>query len=178
MRLHAVPVVLGAAFALSSAVAASPRCPHGRQGHDRPSQGDQSGRGADMQTIHALFGRRADIKRTVTAIEGGVETLTESHDPGIAEAIRQHVSGMYRRLKDQRPIHARDPLFAELFRNAGKIELAMEATAHGLRVTETSKDPYVVKLIRAHADVVTAFLKNGHSEMMRTHDVPPRSTTR
>jgi hypothetical protein len=34
------------------------------------------------------------------------------------------------------------------------------ATAQGVRVLETSLDPYVVRLIQAHADVVSAFLAN------------------
>jgi hypothetical protein len=39
---------------------------------------------------------------------------------------------------------------------------------------ETSKDAYVVKLLQAHAEVVSAFLANGMSEMMKNHPVPPR----
>jgi hypothetical protein len=49
-----------------------------------------------------------------------------------------------------------------------------EFTPRGVRVVETSADPYVVKLIQAHADVVTLFVKNGRAEMMKNHDVPPR----
>jgi hypothetical protein len=43
-----------------------------------------------------------------------------------------------------------------------------------VRVIETSKDAYVVKLLQAHAEVVSAFLANGMSEMMKNHPVPPR----
>jgi hypothetical protein len=32
----------------------------------------------------------------------------------------------------------------------------------------------VVKLLQAHADVVTAFLANGMSEMMKNHPLPAR----
>ena len=39
---------------------------------------------------------------------------------------------------------------------------------------ETSKDAYVVKLLQAHAEVVSAFLANGMSEMMKNHPVPSR----
>jgi hypothetical protein len=44
----------------------------------------------------------------------------------------------------------------------------------GIRVTETSTDPYVVKLIQAHAEVLNAFIKNGRAEAMKNHDVPSR----
>jgi len=38
-------------------------------------------------------------------------------------------------------------------------------------VIETSQDAYVVKLLQAHAGVVSAFLANGMSEMMKNHPV-------
>jgi hypothetical protein len=71
-------------------------------------------------------------------------------------------------------VHRRDPLFAELFRYADRINSTYEATAGGVRVTETSDDAYVVKLLQAHADVVSAFIANGRVEMMRNHPVPAR----
>jgi hypothetical protein len=140
--------------------------------------GGMSGAGADhgndMALFHFLLDHRAEIRRTVTNVPGGVETLTESDVPETAEKLREHVRSMYRRLEDGRPIHARDPLFAEIFRNAEKIEMTMEDTEKGLRVRETSSDPYVAKLIQSHAEVVTRFLENGHSEMRKNHPVPER----
>jgi hypothetical protein len=38
----------------------------------------------------------------------------------------------------------------------------------------TSHDPYAVRLIQAHAEVVSAFIANGRSEMMKNHPVPAR----
>jgi hypothetical protein len=49
-----------------------------------------------------------------------------------------------------------------------------EQTPNGVRVVETSTDPYVAKLIQAHADVVTGFIRNGRSELMKNHPVPDR----
>ena len=80
---------------------------------------------------------------------------------------------MLARVKERRPIHQRDPLFAELCKNADRIEARHELTTGGVRVIETSKDAYVVKLLHAHAEVVSAFLANGRSEMMKNHPVPP-----
>ena len=145
-------------------------------------QGGRGGRGmmgnaahaADMQLFHQLFDHRTEIKRQVAMKENGIETLTESTNPEVTRLLQAHVGSMLARVKDGRPVHRRDPLFAELFRHADKIEARHELTAGGVRVFETSKDPYVVKLLQAHADVVTLFIANGRSEMMKNHSVPSR----
>ena len=122
-----------------------------------------------MMGIHFLFAHRDEITRTVTEVPSGVRTLTETDDPTVTTQLQAHVQAMYDRLKDGRPIHAGDPLFAALFRNADKIDVRIEKTAKGLRVTETSADPEVVKLIRRHAEVVSLFLANGMPDMMKSH---------
>ena len=145
-------------------------------------QGGRGGRGmmddgahaADMQVFHQLFAHRTEINRQVLAREDGVETVTESKNPEVTRLLQTHVASMLARVKEGRPIHRRDPLFTELFRYADRIEARHELTAGGVRVIETSKDAYVVKLLRAHAEVVSAFLANGRSEMMKDHPVPPR----
>jgi hypothetical protein len=129
---------------------------------------------ADMQGFHQLIAHRTEIVRTVMLRPDGVETLTESENPDVAGLIQTHVAAMLARVKEQRPIHQRDPLFREIFANADKIAARSEPTAKGVRVVETSTDPYVAKLIQAHAEVVSAFLANGHAEMMRNHEVPAR----
>src|SRR5690348_16237261 len=80
--------------------------------------GGGHGGGSDMMGIHALFANRDQIRRTVTQIPGGVRTTTESDDPAVVAQLRDHVQAMYARLKDGRPINARDPLFAAIFENA------------------------------------------------------------
>lgn len=126
----------------------------------------------DMTVIHGLLDHGAAVRRTVTLRPDGVETLTESDDPAIAKDIQKHVGSMYTRLKTQQPIHMRDPLFRAVFEHASQINLAHEVTPKGLKVTETSTDPYVVSLIQKHAEVVSAFIKNGRSEAMTNHEVP------
>ena len=106
--------------------------------------------------------------------EDGIETVTESTNPDVTRLLQTHVASMLARVQEQRPIHQRDPLFAELFRYADRIEATHEVTATGVRVIERSQDAYVVKLLQAHADVVTAFIANGGSEMMKNHPWPPR----
>lgn len=131
--------------------------------------GDGSGHGGDMAGIHFLFAHRDELRRTVVQVPGGVRTTSEADDPTVVTQLQEHVRAMYARLKDGRPINTHDPLFAALFKNADKIHVAVEPTAHGLTVTETSKDANVTKLIRRHAEVVDRFIANGMHEMMRNH---------
>jgi hypothetical protein len=130
--------------------------------------------GADMQVFHQLFDHRHEITRQVVLRHDGIETVTESTNPAVVRLLQTHVVSMLARVKDARPIHRRDPLFAELFRYADRIEARHELTAGGVRVVETSRDEYVVKLLQAHAEVVSAFIANGRSEMMKNHPVPAR----
>ncbi len=128
----------------------------------------------DMELFHFLLAHGDEIRRTVEELPDGVETLTESDDPEVADQIRAHVRSMYARLEEGRPIHRRDPLFAEIFRHADDIDMTMEPTDKGIRVREASTDPYVVKLIQSHAKVVSAFITNGMAEMRKNHAVPAR----
>jgi hypothetical protein len=148
----------------------------------RAGQGMAQGRGrmmmrdaahmGDMRLIHELLDNGAKVRRTVTVRADGVETLTESDNPAIAKTIQDHVASMYGRVTDARPIHLRDPLFRAIFEHASQISFSRELTANGIRVVETSSDPYVVKLIQAHAEVLNQFIKNGRAEAMKNHDVP------
>ena len=142
--------------------------PHGGGRHGDPSHQ------ADREIFHFLLEHRADIRRTVTPLPNGVETLTESDDPTVVAKLQTHVQAMARRVEEQRPIHRRDPLFAEIFRHADKIKMQLTPTPQGLKVLETSDDPYVVQLIQAHAEVVNLFVKNGWSEMRKDHPLPVR----
>jgi len=181
MKLIAVPLAatLGLAGLAAVALAHQPTASADRRGMcggpgmgmgPGPGHGaDGPGHGADMAGIHFLFAHRSEIRRTVVQIPGGVRTTTEADDPVVAAQLQEHVRAMYARLEDGRPINARDPLFAALFENADKIDVKMEPTAHGLTVTETSKDANVTKLIRRHAEVVGRFIANGMHEMMRSH---------
>lgn len=158
---------------------------HGRQGGG-PGGGMGMGRGRgrggpmrddpefvkDRELFHQLLDNRKSIERTVKNTDAGILTVTESDDPEVTEWIQEHVASMKKRVEQSRPIHMRDPLFRALFSNAKTIEMKVEKTKKGVRVTETSKDPFVAKLIQAHAQVVSLFLKNGHIEVSRNHAVP------
>ena len=146
--------------------------------HFASAQGPRRGRGpdaefpADRAVFHFLLKNHKQIQRRVKLRNDGVETVTESKNPAITAKLKEHVRAMYRRVEKNRPIRRRDPLFAELFRHAGKISMKVTNTKSGVRVVETSKDPHVVRLIQEHARVVSAFVKNGFAEAHRTHAVP------
>ena len=53
-----------------------------------------------------------------------------------------------------------------------QITMKMKLAANGIRVIETSEDPFVVKLLQQHAKVVSRFIKNGFAEVHKTHTVP------
>lgn len=105
----------------------------------------------DMRNIRGLLTQHEKIDRRVENIPGGVRTVTTSKDPQVAESIRRHVRQMKQRMEEGQPIRMMDPLFRALFQNREKITLQIEDVPGGVRVTETSDAPQVVKLIRQHA---------------------------
>ena len=156
---------------------------------DRPGRGQGQGMGrgvrqqgqqhghddrhnADREVFQFLLQNHEKINRTVKELPDGVETLTESDTPEIADKIKEHVEWMEYRIEKTHPIRMRDPLFAELFQHTDKIKMVHEDTEKGVRVIETSDDPYVVKLIQAHAKTVSGFVARGFAEAMKNHAVP------
>ncbi len=139
----------------------------GRRGQDERHDADH----ADFQY---LLKNHEKISRDVKELPNGVETLTESDDPDVAAKIKEHVQWMQHRIDETKPIRMRDPLFAELFRHTEKIRMERIETDNGVRVTETSDDPYVAKLIQAHAKAVSGFVERGFDAAMKNHAVPGR----
>ena len=148
----------------------------GGRGHDDQQEGGQHGHDdrhdEDHEVFQFLLQNHSKIKRTVKELSNGVETLTESEDPEIAAKIKEHVEWMEYRIKETNPIRMRDPLFAELFRHTDKIVMKHEDTEKGVKVIETSQDPYVAKLVKEHAKVVSKFVERGFAEAMKNHAVP------
>lgn len=126
----------------------------------------------DQALFHKLLENREKITREVKLLPDGVETLTESDDPEVVAMLQEHVMWMADRVENKKPIRMRDPLFAEIFRHTEKIKMKKTDTPRGVRVVETSDDPYVAVLIQAHAKVVSAFVEKGFEEAMKNHDVP------
>ena len=142
---------------------------HGRggvgAGQDVTWQRDHAG-------IQQLFAVRGKIRRSVKNLPDGVETLTESDDPAVARLLQAHVAAMVNRVETGRGVRLRDPLFAALFANAGAVRIGVENTPNGVHVIEKGGNPLAVRLVQAHAAVVSLFLANGHTEAMQAHPVP------
>ncbi|MCC9642904.1 DsrE family protein [Rhodopirellula sp. JC740] len=145
-------------------------------GNESPRADNQHGHDerhdADHEVFQYLLQNHDKIKRTVKELPNGVETLTQSDVPDIADKIKEHVHWMEDRIENTNPIRMRDPLFAELFQHTDKIQMRHEETETGVRVIETSDDPYVADLIQAHAKVVSGFVERGFAEAMKNHAVP------
>ncbi len=163
-----------------SSLAQGPGFRGGRGGPGGPGRGGQGPDAdfvADRDDFHFLLQHHDEIRRVVNERDNGVETTTESDNEEVAAKIQKHVAAMYQRVEHQRPIRMRDPLFAAIFQHADKINMAIENTATGVRVVETSDDPYVAALLKAHAKVVSGFVEYGFEEARKTHAVPGKPGT-
>ncbi len=172
------------AFALlMSVVVASPAFAQRHGGPGQAGKGPHRGHGHDQRhdedhkDFQFLLTNHDKITRDVQELPNGVETVTESDIPDIAARIKKHVKWMQYRVEETKPIRMRDPLFAELFRHTDKIKMVVVETDKGVRVTETSDDPYVAKLIKAHAKIVSGFVARGFDEAMKNHSVPNQGDT-
>lgn len=129
----------------------------------------------DKSVWLSLLADHSRIRREVRHIDKGVEATTESDDPAVAARIIDHATAMQLRVKNGAQVRVWDPVFAELFDNYEKINLEVTTTSKGVRITETSDDPNVVALLRAHAAGVTDFVNEGSAAAQRE---TPRSYER
>lgn len=127
-----------------------------------------------LAEVTFLVEHRDAIWRSVTMVPDGVEIAMGSGDPKVAELLRVQVRANTVRLKEGRPITVADPLVTELYRNGPKVKVEMRATDDGMRVRQSSDDPWVVKLLQAHAEVVDRCLVVGWDEVKRPHELPAR----
>ncbi|RCS54035.1 hypothetical protein DTL42_02450 [Bremerella cremea] len=171
-RLLIAAIVIGSVGWSSSVEAQGFRGGRGGGPGRGQGPGPDSRQAADMEVFHYLLENHTKIERTVKDLPNGVETLTESDDPEVAAKIQEHVHWMEVRIEKTNPIRRRDPLFNELFRHTDKIKMNVVKTDKGVQVTETSDDPYVAKLLQAHAMVVSKFVEHGFQEAMKNHPVP------
>ncbi|MFO0915353.1 MAG: hypothetical protein U0795_20495 [Pirellulales bacterium] len=165
-------VSLGLMLAGAAGSARGQGPPGGRGAAGRPGRGPDAALRADQQVFHYLLDNHQQIQRTVELTEHGVETSTTSEQPEVAAKIQQHVAAMQRRVESGRGLRYWDPLFAAIFRRHAAIQMKVEKTPQGVKVVETSDDPVAVRLIQAHAQVVSLFVKHGFAEAHRSHNVP------
>ena len=122
---------------------------------------------ADMSSYTNLFDRHSEIRRTVEAIDGGVRTTTESDATDLVVQLQTHVSSMYTHLNQHAEVTCMSSSLPTLFRNSNGYRRELSLTAKGVVVTETSTDPQLANAIRAHAQEVSGFVRDGMPAMMR-----------
>jgi hypothetical protein len=122
---------------------------------------------ADMNMYMKLFDRHTELRRTANEIPGGVRTTTESDSTELTALLQAHVSSMYGHVNQQAEVTCMSNSLPTLFRNATRYRRQLSLTAKGVTVTETSDDPQLTAAIRAHAEEVSGFVRDGMPAMMR-----------
>ncbi|WP_165253360.1 hypothetical protein [Paludisphaera soli] len=115
----------------------------------------------EHEAIFGLVAGHASITRKVKEIPGGVRTRTTTTDPGLVATLRTHVRQMETRLERGRPMRMWDPVFRDVFAHADEITVVVKDVEGGVEVPETSENPKVVPMIRAHAAKVSDFAARG-----------------
>ena len=131
---------------------------HGRRGRGGSSGGPQR---PEVANARALVARHELVDRVVEEIPGGVRTTTTSEDPETAELLRNHAEQMKALVEGGGHIRMWDPLFVELLASSDLVEMSVRPLDDGVEVTETSSDPWVETLIRAHAEKVSDMVSRG-----------------
>ena len=126
-----------------------------------------AGSSADMDLVHDLLMDHTRIRRTVVNLPNGIQTVTESDDPKVAQTIKAHVASMSERLKDGREFNIFSTTLPVLFENRDKIKSEVTVTEKGSIVTRTSSDPKVVAALHGHAAEVTELVQEGMVAMRR-----------
>lgn len=127
----------------------------------------------EQQELHDMFMNHDRIQRTVTNLQNGIRTVTESDDPELAKTLVSHVAGMVKRVEEGRDprLPMQSPMLEVIFRNRDKIKTVTEPTPKGIAVTQTSDDAETVVALKKHAadvtDLVTRGMEAAHETMMR-----------
>uniref|UniRef100_E6PU60 Uncharacterized protein n=1 Tax=mine drainage metagenome TaxID=410659 RepID=E6PU60_9ZZZZ len=121
-----------------------------------------------MRTGMELFERHELIRREVKELPNGVYDVTTSADPATAALIKEHVVDMYARLAQDRPFpYPMSNSVPQMFANPTKYQRKLDILPDGVAVTETSSDPEMVAVIKAHSRELDRFAKEGMPAMMR-----------
>lgn len=121
------------------------------------------------KNIHLLFNQHQDVTRTVTMTRDGYVALTESDNPKVAAALKEHVRQMEERLKSGLMVRRHDPAFVEFAQHYDDISHVVAPTEKGLKVTVTGRTPAAVQVAQNHANVITGFAANGWEAHDRDH---------
>jgi hypothetical protein len=121
----------------------------------------------DMSRYIEMFNRHNELTRTVEDIPGGIRTTTESNSPELAAQLKAHVSSMYSHLEQGGEVMCMSDSLPTLFRHSDGYRRQLTLTPMGVIAEETTDDPDLIQAIRAHAQEVTGFVRDGMPPMMR-----------
>jgi hypothetical protein len=121
----------------------------------------------DMSRYSEMFNRHSEITRTVEEIPGGIRTTTQSNSPDLVAQLQAHVSSMYAHVDRGAEVMCMSTSLPTLFTHANGYRRQLTFTPTGVMAEETSDDPALTQAIRAHAQEVTGFVRDGMPPMMR-----------
>ena len=120
----------------------------------------------DMGLYMEMFRRHSELTRRVEEIPGGMRTTTESDSPDLVGQLQAHVSAMYSNVDQGAEVMCMSGTLPTLFRRAVDYQRQLTFTPKGVVAVETSGDPDLTRVIRAHAVEVTGFVNEGMPAMM------------
>ena len=121
----------------------------------------------DMSRYMEMFNRHNEITRTVEEIPGGIRTTTQSASPDLAAQLKAHVSSMYSHVDQRAEVVCMSDSLPTLFRRSDGYRRQLTITPTGVIAEETADEPDLIQAIRAHAQEVSGFVREGMPAMMR-----------
>lgn len=98
------------------------------------------------EQIHALFDAHEKIHRDLKLTAEGYTALTESDDPKVVAALKQHVKQMQERLGEGLSVRRWDPAFAEYCDHYAEMEHQFTTTDKGVRMTVKGRTANTVRI--------------------------------
>ena len=126
----------------------------------------------NMQTIMAMLRNHGKIRFRVEIIPGGARTINTSADPAIAKMLQIHAADMRLRMQQDVSIRPNDPLFQELLKHHSEVRMKITDVQDGVIEDETSANPQVTLLIRAHTKTVAEFVEYGLPRAQQPSPLP------
>jgi hypothetical protein len=123
------------------------------------------------ELIRQLAENHKELKRTVTLTETGYTATTTSTNSTLAQALKDHVAYMEKRLDSGAMVRRWDPAFAELVKHYSDLSAEIKILPDGLAVNVSGKNPDSIKVAQNHAKIVSGFVDEGSEAVSRTH--PP-----
>lgn len=74
----------------------------------------------DMSVYMEMFNNHRELRRRVTRLPNGIQTLTESDNPRLVALLQQHVPSMYAHVEEGSEVRCISNSLPTMFRNAAK----------------------------------------------------------